>query len=70
MNSEDLKMINSTVSFIDKGSYEMISSLPSGACILTGISINFPMLIQIELLEKSQRPKSENIDYHDLWTNH
>lgn len=68
MNSEDLRIINNTVSFLDKTSYEMISSLPSGACILTGISINFPMLIQVDLLHKTQRPNSENVDYLELWT--
>lgn len=67
MNQEDLNRIQSTVTFLDKNSFDMISSLPPGGCILTGSSINFPILVQIEKLDEINRPSSENYDIINMW---
>lgn len=67
MNQEDLNRIQSTVTFLDKNSFDMISSLPPGGCILTGSSINFPILVQIDKLDEKNRPTSENYDIIKMW---
>lgn len=67
VNNEDIRAIGKTVSFIDKTSFEMIPVLPQGACIFTGVSSNFPVLVQIDLLDKDLQPKSETIDLLKLW---
>lgn len=67
MNIEDLNKVQNSISFLDKSSSEMISSLPPGACILTGININFPIIVQINILEKGIQPDSENINLTEIW---
>ena len=67
VNNEDIRAIGKAVAFIDKASYEMISVLPQGACIFTGISSNFPVLVQIDILPEKLRPRSETIDLVDMW---
>ena len=68
VNNEDIRAIGKAVAFIDNTSYEMISVLPQGACIFTGIASNFPVLIQVDLLDKHLQPKSNTIDLIDLWS--
>lgn len=67
MNTEDLNKVQNSISFLDRSSFGMISSLPPGACVLTGININFPIIVQIDILSKEIQPDSENIILTDLW---
>lgn len=68
VNNEDLKSIGKAVSFIDKASFDMISVLPQGGCIFSGVSSNFPILMQVALLEEEVQPKSSTINLTKLWT--
>lgn len=67
VNNEDLRAIGKAVAFIDNSSYEMISVLPQGACIFTGVASNFPVLVQVDLLPKRLQPQSTTIDLMGLW---
>lgn len=69
VNNEDIRAIGKAVAFIDNTSYEMISVLPQGACIFTGVASNFPVLVQVDLLEKDRQPQSNTIDLVKLWNN-
>lgn len=68
VNEEDLRKISKTVSFVDKASNEMIPILPAGGCLVSGLAVNFPVLVQIDRLPSLNRPKSENIDITRAWT--
>lgn len=68
VNNEDIRAIGKAVAFIDNTSYEMISVLPQGACIFTGIASNFPVLVQVDLLPKNLQPQSSTIDLMGLWS--
>jgi len=67
VNDEDLRKIYRTVSFADKASNDMISVLPAGGCLVSGLATNFPVLVQIDILPKEMRPKSENVDIQKVW---
>ena len=67
VNNEDIRSIGKAVAFIDNTSYEMISVLPQGACIFTGVASNFPVLVQVDLLPKEMQPQSTTIDLTKLW---
>ena len=67
VNNEDIRAIGKAVAFIDNTSYEMISVLPQGACIFTGVASNFPVLVQVDLLDESKQPQSNTIDLVKLW---
>ena len=69
VNNEDIRAVGKAVAFIDNTSYEMISVLPQGACIFTGVASNFPVLVQVDLLPKQKQPQSNTINLTDLWSN-
>ncbi|KAF5068964.1 Helicase HerA, central domain [anaerobic digester metagenome] len=68
VNSEDIKAIGKTVSFLDAASFEMIPILQQGACVVTGTACNFPVIVQVDILNDKKRPKSNTIDLHASWT--
>lgn len=67
VNNEDIRAIGKAVAFIDNTSYEMISVLPQGACIFTGVASNFPVLVQVDLLPKNKQPQSTTVDLFQMW---
>ena len=67
VNNEDIRAIGKAVAFIDNTSYEMISVLPQGACIFTGVASNFPVLVQVDLLPSALQPQSTTINLGRLW---
>ena len=67
IKSSTIRAIGKAVAFIDNTSYEMISVLPQGACIFTGVASNFPVLVQVDLLPKQQQPQSSTINLTELW---
>ncbi len=67
VNEEDLRKMYRTVAFADKASNEMIPILPAGGCLVSGLSTNFPVLVQVDMLDANQRPKSENVDIKHAW---
>ncbi len=67
VNNEDIRAIGKAVAFIDNTSYEMISVLPQGACIFTGVASNFPVLVQVDLLPKNKQPQSTTVDLVHMW---
>ena len=67
MNEEDLRKIHRTLSFSDKATNEMISILPAGGCIFSGLATNFPILAQISILDKIRQPKSETVKISESW---
>lgn len=68
VNNEDIKAIGKTIAFLDHSSYEMIPILPQGACIITGTALNFPVVVQVDLLDKDKQPDSQTVDLVKLWS--
>lgn len=68
VNEEDLRKIKKTVAFNDEKTNEMISILPAGGCIFSGTATNFPMLVQIDILQKDRQPSSQIINIDECWT--
>ncbi|HEC8329211.1 TPA: ATP-binding protein [Providencia rettgeri] len=68
VNDRDLFLIDNTISTLDRISRNMIPNLSKGCCIVTGTSFDIPMVLQIDLLEKSKQPDSEDVDLVSLWS--
>lgn len=68
VNEEDLRKMYRTVAFADKASNDMIPILPAGGCLVSGVAVNFPVLVQIDILPKENRPKSDNISIDKVWS--
>ena len=67
VNEEDLRKIHRTIAFSDKSTNDMISILPAGGCIFTGLASNFPVLARINILPEANQPRSENVDISKIW---
>lgn len=67
INNKDLEMIEKAVSYLDKLSFETLPILPVGACVLSGIIADLPIVIQVDKLDKSVQPKSETMSLEDCW---
>ena len=65
INNKDLEMIEKAVSYLDKLSFETLLILPVGACVLSGIIADLPIVIQVDKLDKSVQPKSDTLLLED-----
>lgn len=67
VNERDLFLIDNTISTLDSLSRSLIPSLAQGCCVVTGTSFDLPMILQIDRLEKTKQPDSEDVDLEILW---
>lgn len=67
VNNKDIEMIEKAVSYIDKLSLESLPILPVGACILSGLIADLPIVLQVEELPMKQQPKSQTIKLTSSW---
>ncbi|MBC1795452.1 ATP-binding protein [Listeria booriae] len=68
VNDNDLRLIEFSISTLDKVSRQNIPNLSSGCCIITGTSFELPLTVKIDYIDcKSHRPNSDNVDLIELW---
>lgn len=67
VNDKDLFLIDNTISTLDAFSKNMIPKLSRGCCVVTGTSFDLPLLIQVDKMDDSARPDSDDIDLEALW---
>lgn len=67
VNPKDIDAVRRAVSYLDTTSFDELSSLPRGTCIISGTSIQIPAVVKIDELNKERRPNNETIDLVKLW---
>lgn len=67
INNKDIESIGRTVSYLDKISFESLSILPQGACILAGLSADLPVVLKIDKLPSEYKPHNETITLTKHW---
>lgn len=67
VNNRDIEMIEKAVAYLDKVSLESLPILPVGACILSGLIADLPIVLQVSQLPLSVQPKSQTIKLSDNW---
>ncbi len=67
INNKDIEAIGRTVSYLDKVSFESLSILPQGACILAGLSADLPVVIKVDEIDKDYKPYNETIQLTKHW---
>ena len=67
VNNKDIEMIEKAVAYLDKVSLESLPLLPVGACILSGLIADLPIVLQVSQLPLSVQPKSQTIKLSDNW---
>lgn len=67
VNNKDLEMVEKSISYLDKLSVEALSILPTGACVLSGVIAQMPIIIQIDRIEERYKPYNETINLLSKW---
>lgn len=69
INNKDIEAIEKTVSYLDKVSFESLPILPTGTCIIAGLSAKLPVVVKMSLLDEEFRPNSQTMKLTDFWGN-
>lgn len=69
VNEKDIKAIERTVSYLDKISFESLPILPTGSCILAGLSAQIPVIIDVDKIDKNFEPDNKTIIPTNYWGN-
>ena len=67
VNNRDLEMVEKAISYLDKLSVETLPILPAGACVLSGVIADLPIIVQVEKLDEKVAPRSNTIELTDAW---
>ncbi|MWB94024.1 DUF87 domain-containing protein [Flavobacterium sp. GA093] len=67
INNKDIEAIGRTVSYLDKISFDSLSILPQGGCILAGLSADLPVVMKIDKLLDQYKPHNETIVLTSKW---
>ena len=68
-NDRDQELVHKLVPDNLRGLLRDLPSLPSRNAILLGWASELPLLVQMNALPESQRPKSDDPDFWDVWSN-
>lgn len=59
INNNDIIAVEKTISYLDKLSFEYLPILPTGTCILAGLSAQVPVVIDIGSIDKEFEPNNK-----------
>lgn len=69
INNNDILAVEKTISYLDKVSFEYLPILPTGSCIVAGLSAQVPVVIDIGKIPNGFEPKNETMVLTDNWKN-
>lgn len=67
INNRDIEAVEKTVSYLDKLSFDSLPILPTGTCILAGLSAQLPVILEMKSILKRYQPNSNTIKPTDFW---
>ena len=67
INNRDLEMVEKAIAYLDKISIESLPILPAGACVLSGIMADLPLILQVDRLSEEEQPESQTIALTESW---
>lgn len=69
INNRDIEAIEKSISYLDRVSFEYLPILPTGTCILAGVLVNMPIVLDITKIEESKyEPDNKTLDLVSLWS--
>ncbi len=69
INNRDIEAIERSISYLDKVSFEYLPILPTGTCILAGVLVNMPVVLDISKIEELRfEPDNKTLDIVKLWS--
>lgn len=67
INNKDIDAVERTISYLDKVSVEALSIMPTGTCVLAGLSAQVPIICEIDEIEEGHEPNNKTIRPTDFW---
>ena len=67
INNKDIEAVERTISYLDKVSFDSLPILPTGTCILAGLSAKVPVVIEIDKIDDGFEPYNKTIKPTDYW---
>jgi DNA helicase HerA-like ATPase len=67
VNNLDIMAIEKAVSYLDRVSFESLPILPTGTCVLSGISAQIPLVVAIDRLDDQYEPNNRTMTLVDTW---
>jgi len=67
INNRDIQAVERTISYLDKVSYDALPILPTGSCVLAGLSAQVPVIINIDEIPEKFEPYNKTIRPTDFW---
>ncbi len=69
VNEKDILAIGRTVSYLDKISFDSLPILPTGSCVLAGLSAQIPVIIDVDKIDEDFEPDNKTIIPTIYWGN-
>lgn len=67
INNKDIEAIEKTISYLDKVSFESLPILPTGTCVLAGLSAQVPLIVEMNAIETQFEPFNKTIKPTNHW---
>ncbi len=67
VNNLDVHAIEKAVAYLDRVSFESLPILPTGTCVLSGVSAQVPVVVRIGLLPPESAPNSRTMSVTTEW---
>jgi hypothetical protein len=67
INNNDILAVEKTISYLDKLSFEYLPILPTGTCILAGLTAQVPVVIDIGKIEDKYEPNNKTRSLIKNW---
>lgn len=67
INNNDIIAVEKTISYLDKLSFEYLPILPTGTCILAGLSAQVPVVVDIASIEEDSEPNNKTRSMIEHW---
>jgi DNA helicase HerA-like ATPase len=67
VNNLDVHAIEKAVAYLDRVSFESLPILPTGVCVLAGVSAQVPGVVKIGSLPAEVEPNSRTMSVTDHW---
>jgi DNA helicase HerA-like ATPase len=67
INNNDILTVEKTISYFDNVSFDYLPILPTGTCILAGLSAQVPVIIDIGAIANENEPNNKTIGLIENW---
>lgn len=67
VNDLDIRAVEKAVSYLDRVSFDSLPILPTGVCILAGVSAQIPVMVKVSEMDEEFTPNSRTMSVTDAW---